>query len=95
MHPYEVLLRPIISEKSHILAEDARVVFEVAMGANKLQIKEAVELAFPQVKVVAVNTSLVKGKVKRVGIRYAQRRDWKKAVVQLREGDHIEFFEGV
>ena len=95
MHAYEVLLRPIVSEKSQLQAEDSRVSFEVAKAANKAMIKQAVELAFPQVKVLAVNTMVMRGKTKRMGVRITQRPDWKKAVVTLRPGDRIEFFEGV
>jgi large subunit ribosomal protein L23 len=93
MHPYEVLLRPIVTEKSQ--SQPSRVTFEVARDANKAMIKQAVELAFPQVKVIAVNTLTVKGKSRRTGMRVTKRPDWKKAVVTLRPGDHIEFFEGV
>lgn len=95
MHPYEVLLAPIISEKTQQQADHSRVAFEVRRDANKAQVKEAVELAFPDVKVLAVNTMIVRGKAKRRGVRVTQRPDWKKAVVTLRPGDRIEFFEGV
>lgn len=95
MHPYEVLLAPIISEKSQMQAEDHRVSFEVARAANKAQIKQAVEIAFPDVRVLAVNTMVVRGKAKKRGVRISQRPDWKKAIVTLRPGDRIEFFEGV
>ncbi|MCX6024115.1 MAG: 50S ribosomal protein L23 [Chloroflexi bacterium] len=95
MHAYEVLLRPLITEKHQAMSEASRYAFEVASAANKPMIKEAVELAFPQVKVVAVNTLMVRGKSKRVGTREVHRPPWKKAVVTLRDGDHIEFFEGV
>jgi large subunit ribosomal protein L23 len=95
MHPFEVLLRPIVSEKSQIQSGESRAIFEVARDANKAMIKQAVELAFPQVKVIAVNTMVMRGKSKRMGMRVTKRPDWKKAVVTLRPGDHIEFFEGV
>jgi len=93
MHPYEVLLRPIVTEKTQLA--ESNVAFEVVKAANKAMIKQAVELAFPQVKVLAVNTMTMKGKRKRMGMRVTQRPDWKKAVVTLRPGDRIEFFEGV
>lgn len=94
MHIYEVLRRPVVTEKSTRLQEESKYVFEVAKVANKPMIKEAVEKAF-SVKVLAVNTIMMRGKTKRLGPRMVQRPDWKKAVVTLRAGDRIEFFEGV
>ena len=70
------------------------MVFEVDRRANKIQVKEAVERIF-RVKVLKVRTQRVPGKIRRVGRNWGQRPDWKKAVVTLREGDRIEFFEGV
>lgn len=96
LHPYEVLRRPIVTEKSTILAEQNKYVFEVAREANKPQIKEAVERAF-DVKVTAVNTMLVRGKSHRVGrtLRRTVAHPWKKAVVTLAEGYKIDLFTGV
>jgi len=94
IHPYEVLRRPIVTEKSTMLAESGKYVFEVALAANKPQIKEAVELAF-HVTVVGVNTHIVKSKQKRLGQRMGRTATWKKAVVTLKPGDQIEVFEGV
>lgn len=94
MHPYEVLRRPVVTEKSTLLQGQHKYVFEVATAANKTQIKEAVETAF-KVKVRAVNVSKVRGKLRRMGRTRGRTPDWKKAVVTLREGDQIEFFEGV
>jgi large subunit ribosomal protein L23 len=95
LHPYAVLRRPIVTEKSTILAAQGKYVFEVSLGANKPQIKEAVEQAF-DVHVTAVNTSIVHGKVKRFGRGRASRQpNWKKAVVTLQSGEQIEIFEGV
>jgi len=91
----DVIRRPLVTEKTTHLREDGRtIVFEVATGANKIEIKRAVESLF-RVTVLRVRTIPVKGKVKRVG-RFAGRTpDWKKAVAALKEGDSIEFFEGV
>ena len=96
MKPYgKVILRPLLTEKNTILKETQnRVVFEVAKNSNKLEIKQAVEEAF-KVSVEAVNIVNVKGKVKRLGRNLGKRRDWKKAVITLKEGSTIEFFEGV
>ena len=94
IHPYEVLRRPIVTEKSTTLAESGKYVFEVALAANKPQIKVAVEQAF-DVTVLRVNTHIVKGKRKRLGQRLGETATWKKAVVTLQPGDHIEVFEGV
>jgi large subunit ribosomal protein L23 len=69
--------------------------FEVARGANKIQIAQAVETAFPEVKVMAVNTLLMPRKQRRRGRIVGQVSAWKKAVVTLRQGDRIELFEGV
>ncbi len=94
IHPYNVVLRPLITEKSTRLAEEGKYVFAVATGANKLQVKEAVELAF-NVSVLAVNVMNVPGKSRRVGRRQAKAPDWRKAIVTLGAGDRIELFEGV
>ena len=94
MHPYEVLRRPIISEKNTALQEQNKYVFEVAQEANKYQVKQAVEKAF-KVRVVAVNMITVPGKTRRVGRRQVKTSPWKKAVVSLETGQKIEFFEGV
>jgi large subunit ribosomal protein L23 len=95
IHPYEVLRRPLVTEKTQLLTAQNKYVFEVALGANKLQIREAVQKAF-NVNVEQVNTLRVRGKVKRMGRRSGgQQPDWKKAVVTLRAGDQIELFEGI
>lgn len=94
MHPYDVLRRPVITEKGTYLQAQNKYVFEVAKGTNKIRIKEAVEKAF-NVKVLAVNVSHVPGKMKRLGRHQGMTRSWKKAVVTLAEGQSIEFFEGV
>ncbi len=88
-----VLRRPIVTEKSTLLSEQGRYVFEVDSGASKHDIAKAVEWAF-DVKVVKVNTLTVPGKVKRYGRRPSKRPDWKKAIVSLQAGDTIQLFEG-
>ncbi len=94
MHLYQVLRRPIISEKTTALKEQGKYAFEVAKGASKRQVKEAVELAF-KVDVVKVNIINVPGRMKRFGRRQVLTPEWKKAVVTLAPGQKIEFFEGV
>jgi len=95
MNSYEVLRRPIVTEKSNLQAEKLhRYTFEVDVSANKLQIKDAVETAF-KVQVVAVNVRHVRGKQRRMGRILGHTKDWKKATVTLAEGQTIQFFEGV
>jgi large subunit ribosomal protein L23 len=94
IHPYGVLLRPIITEKTTLLTGQDKYVFEVDIRANKNQIKEAVQLAF-NVRVTDVNTMRMKGKPKRFGRKVTLAPDWKKAVVTLVSGDKIELFEGI
>ncbi len=91
----QIIRRPIITEKSTIEREfDNIVTFRVDPRANKLEIKNAVEKLF-DVRVLEVRTSRVKGKPRRVGRYTGRKPSWKKARVKLREGDSIEFFEGV
>jgi large subunit ribosomal protein L23 len=94
LHPYAVLLRPIITEKTTVLTGQDKYVFEVDIRANKNQIKEAVQVAF-NVRVTDVNTLVMKGKPKRFGRRITVRPDWTKAIVTLVSGDKIELFEGI
>ncbi len=94
MDVYEVLRRPVITEKSTVLHERGKYTFEVAARANKRQVKEAVEKAL-KVRVVGVNIMTVPGKTRRVGRRQVQTPPWRKAVVTLETGQKIEFFEGV
>ena len=94
MHLYEVLRRPLITEKSTDLQTRNKYAFEIAEEANKPLVKQAVEKAF-KVKVTGVNVVTMPGKTRRVGRRQVQTRSWKKAIVTLRQGDKIEFFEGV
>jgi len=90
---YDVIKRPIISEKSTALAEVAgRYSFEVATQANKQEIRDAVQRLF-SVKVCEVRTLMVHGKVKRVGQFQNKRPNWKKALVTLEAGQKIDFFQ--
>lgn len=92
---HSVLRRPIVTEKTTVQKEDEnQVVFRVRSDANKVQIREAVERLLG-VKVLAVNTAIVRGKVKRMGRRTGQRPNWKKAIVTLAEGEEVEFFEAL
>ena len=94
MHPYEVLRRPLITEKSTIRQADGQYAFAVAAAATKPQIKQAVEKAF-KVEVSAVNVMTVAGKRRKQGRRQLPAHPWKKAVVTLKPGNKIELFEGV
>jgi large subunit ribosomal protein L23 len=94
MHLYEVLRRPLITEKSTALQAMNKYAFEVADGANKPMVKQAVEKAF-KVTVTGVNMVTMRGKTRRMGRREITTNPWKKAVVTLKPGDKIEFFEGV
>ncbi len=94
LHTYQVIVRPLITEKATILAGDNKYAFEVDRRANKNQIRDAVQIAF-SVHVVKVNTLNVHGKMRRFGRNYTRTRDWKKAIVTLAEGDSIQLFEGV
>ena len=96
MISYDVIIRPIITERSLVGAQDKKYVFEVAVDAGKIQIRKAVEEIF-DVKVAKVNTMIVPGKAKRMGAaRPGRTKDWKKAIVQLTEDSKtIEFFEGM
>ena len=94
MHLYEVIRRPVITEKNTLLSEQNKYTFEVAKDANKPQIKAAVEMAF-KVKVVSVNVMHVPGKMRRAGRRRGMTPSWKKAIVTLVPSDKIELFEGV
>jgi large subunit ribosomal protein L23 len=90
----KIIRRPLVTEKSTRQKDENRqYVFEVDGNANKIEIQSAVERLF-KVKVLEVRTCNVLGKVKRLGRRFGKRADWKKAVVTLKEGDRIEFFEG-
>ncbi len=92
--PQEIIQAPLISEKGSLLAEAAQqVLFKVHPGANKVEVKRAVESLF-KVKVVKVRMARYLGKIRRVGRNMGRRAQWKKAYVTLREGDKIDFFGG-
>lgn len=92
---YQTLKRPLITEKSTAGKEQFNnLYFEVDRWANKIQIKHAVEQIF-RVNVLQVRTAMVKGKLKRVGRHTSKTPDWKKAVVTIKPGQRVEFFEGV
>jgi large subunit ribosomal protein L23 len=91
---YDVIRKPIITEKATMTSENGAVVFEVAMGSNKPQIKEAVEALFG-VKVKSVNTTITKGKVKRFRGQMGKRKDVKKAYVTLEAGNTIDVTTGL
>ena len=93
LHPNEVLLAPVVSEKSYSLIEDSKYSFRVHPDAHKTQIRQAVEELF-DVRVESVNISYVRPKPKRRGVIRGTKRGWKKAIVQLRAGDTIEIFQG-
>ena len=94
LHIYEVLRRPLITEKATSLKEKDKYAFEVGSKATESQIKEAVEKAF-KVKVGKVNVMTVPGKTRRFGRRQVTGSAWKKAIVTLEPGHKITFFEGV
>ena len=94
MEPSQVIIRPVVSEKTYVLATAGKYTFRVHDKAHKTQIKQAVEELF-DVKVLEVATMSVKGKPKRRGYSAGYRRSWKKAIVQVREGDSIPIFQGL
>jgi large subunit ribosomal protein L23 len=93
LHPNEVLLAPVVSEKSYSLIGDNKYSFRIHPDAHKTQVRQAVEELF-DVKVERVNILKVQAKPKRRGMTRGSRPGWKKAIVQLREGETIEIFEG-
>ena len=95
MDMYKIVKKPLVTEKGTVmLGEGNRVTFKVHLDANKIEIREAVQKIF-NVTVLQVNTQVVRGKRKRFGRAMRQTKSWKKAMVQLKEGDKIEIFEGV
>ena len=95
MSPEEVIRRPLVlTEKGNLLREqENQYLFEVDRSANKAQIRDAVETLF-SVKVEKVRTLIVRGRMRRMGRGKAKTRNWKKAIVSLKSGDSIDFFEG-
>ena len=96
MNPEQIIKRPIIlSEKGQILREEEnKYLFEVERTANKRQIASAIESLF-DVTVERVNTMIVRGRMRRMGRGYAKTKNWKKAIVEVVEGESIDFFEEV
>jgi len=95
MIQYDIIKRPLITEKTNIQKEmHNKVTFEVDRNANRVEIRRVVEKIF-NVRVASVRTMQVRGKVKRRGKILGKRRNWKKAIVTLMTGERIEFFEGV
>ncbi|MCW3007541.1 MAG: ribosomal protein [Solirubrobacterales bacterium] len=94
MNATQVIIRPVVSEKSYVLAAADKYTFRVHANAHKVQIRQAIEELF-EVKVVNVHTMSVKSKPKRRGVTAGRSRSWKKAVVQVRPGDSIPIFQGL
>lgn len=94
MDARDIIRKPIITEKSNLLMAEGKYTFQVAKTANKTEIAKAVEDIF-KVTVLKVNTMRVHGKTRRQGKFVGQRPDWKKAIVQLAEGQSITIFEGL
>ncbi len=93
--PHQVMLRPLLTEKGTRLKEEGnQYIFRVAVTANKVEIRQAIEQLF-KVTVLDVHTTRVRGKIKRLGRFQGRRPDWKKAIATLKEGDSIELYEGV
>ncbi len=94
MDPSQVIIRPVVSEKSYVLATANKYVFRVHPDAHKTQIRQSIEALF-DVAVVSVHTLSVKSKPKRRGQIHGRTRSWKKAIVQVAEGDSIPIFQGL
>ena len=90
----QVIIRPVVSEKSYVLAANDKYTFRVHQDAHKTQIRQAVEVLF-DVKVLEVRTITVRSKPKRRGHTSGRTRAWKKAIVQVRPGDSIPVFQGL
>ena len=95
MDASQVIIRPVVSEKSYALATVGKYTFRVHPDAHKTQIRQAIEALFPGVKVLEVRTASVRAKPKRRGLHSGYRRAWKKAIVQVRAGDQIPIFQGL
>ncbi len=91
---YDIIIAPIISEKSMAMIQEKKYTFKVAKNANKIEIKKAIEEIF-KVEVDCVTTLNVRGKMKRVGVHQGKTPDWKKAIVKLKGTKTIEFFESL
>ena len=93
MDARDILIKPIVTEKSTALMEEGKYTFQVPLNVTKIEIRQAVEQVF-NVKVQAVNTMRYEGKMKRLGRTQGRRSDWKKAIVTLKPGETIELFAG-
>ena len=93
MDARDILIKPIVTEKSTALMEEGKYTFQVPLNVTKIEIRQAVEQVF-NVKVQAVNTMRYEGKMKRLGRTQGRRSDWKQAIVTLKPGETIELFEG-
>lgn len=94
MDSSQVVIRPVVSEKSYVLATTGKYTFRVHPDAHKTQIRQAIEQLF-DVRVLGVRTQSVKSKPKRRGVTSGRTRQWKKAIVQLAPGDEIPIFRGL
>ncbi len=94
MDPSQIIIRPVVSEKSYVLAAAGKYTFRVHPDAHKTQIRQAIESLF-DVGVLEVHTMTVKSKPKRRGAIKGRTRRWKKAIVQVRPGDTIPIFQGL
>jgi len=91
-HAGQIIKRPLLTEKGTAMAEENnQILFEVSMGANKIEVRKAIEALY-DVKVTSVNMQIVRGKLKRLGRHVGRRPNWKKAIVKLAEGSSIDFF---
>jgi large subunit ribosomal protein L23 len=95
MDAAQVIIRPVVSEKSYVLASAGKYTFRVHPKAHKTQIRQAIEELFPEVQVLDVRTATVRPKPKRRGWTSGRSRGWKKAIVQVRPGDEIPIFAGL
>ena len=94
--PFDIIIRPVLTEKSYDAMAEKKYTFEVKVNANKTEIKQAIEAAFEGVKVESVNTMRVLGKIKRQGRTQGRRPERKKAIVTLKKDSKgLEFFEGM
>ena len=92
----EILLRPLLTEKNTKLQElQNKYAFEVHPKASKIEVEKEIKKRFPKITVLGVSTLIVRGKTRRVGKHFGKRKNWKKAIVTLKSGDKLEYFEGL
>ena len=92
---YDIIIRPVLTEKSYAEMANKKYTFRVAINANKTEIKNAIEEVFPGVKVESVNTMRTEGKIKRQGRTQGRTAEVKKAIVTLKDGDKIDFYSNI